>query len=198
MKKYTEILSIANSNNGLITTNMIVDAGYLRSNINYLLKLGSLIRVSRGVYKVPNGVEDDFLNLQTKYKKGIYCLETALYLHKLIDIKPNNIQMTFPKTYNYSNPKNDGILCNNSVEPYYSLGIESIISPQGNILRAYNLERTLCDILKPVKNRGLKFIREILQKYMLKENKNISFLSECSRALKVEKELKLHLELLTL
>ena len=39
MKKYTEILNIANSNNGLITTNMIVDAGYLRSNTNYLLKI---------------------------------------------------------------------------------------------------------------------------------------------------------------
>lgn len=198
MTKYTEILNIANSNNGLITTNMIVDAGYLRSNINYLLKLGLLIRVSRGVYKIQDAVEDEFLNAQTKYKKGVFCLETALYLHNMIDEKPNKIQMTFPKTYNYTNPKKNGIICNNSVEPQYSLGIENVISPRGNIVRAYNLERTICDILKPVKNRGLRFIRETLQKYMLKENKNIAFLSQCARDLKVEKELKLHLELLTL
>lgn len=190
------ILEVAKQNNGIITTAMVVAAGFPRGSLKYLVDNGRLERVSRGVYTLPEAWEDEFVNIQSRYKRGIFALDTALFLCDLTDRTPGRFHMTFPGTYNLSRPKNDGILCSGSKEPLYSLGVEDLVTPGGNSVRAYGAERTLCDILKPRNHTDVQVVTDAFKRYTARKDKNILRLSEHARILKVEERLRSYLEVL--
>ena len=94
------IMELAKNNNGIITTAMVVKTGLSRGVLKYLSDSGSLVRVSRGVYTLPKVWEDEFVNIQSRYKRGVYALDTALFLCGLTDRTPVRFHMFFPSTYN--------------------------------------------------------------------------------------------------
>ncbi|MBR2880788.1 MAG: type IV toxin-antitoxin system AbiEi family antitoxin domain-containing protein, partial [Prevotella sp.] len=106
------LIDLAKQNNGIITAKMATEAGILNGSIKYLVDNGKLERVARGVFVLPDAWEDEFVTWQSKYKRGIYSLDTALFLLDLTDRTPGKFNMTFPSKYNVSNPKKDGIICN--------------------------------------------------------------------------------------
>ena len=118
-----KLLEIAKQNNGIITAAMVAQAGISRGTLKYLSDTGVLEKVSRGVYTLPEVLEDEFVTIQSRYKRGIFSLETALFLCNLTDRTPYRFHMTFPSTYNLSGPKQEDIFCSGSKEPLYSLGI---------------------------------------------------------------------------
>ena len=191
-----QILELAKQNNGVVTTAMVVNAGFSRGSLKYLSDTGSLERVSRGVYTLPEVWDDEFVNIQSRYKRGIYSLDTALFLCDLTDRTPVKFHMVFPSTYNLSNPKQDGILCSSAKEPFYSLGVTDLITPGGNKVRCYSAERTLCDILKPKNHTDVQVVADAYKRYAAGKDKNIPLLSEYARALKVEEKLRSYLEVL--
>lgn len=191
-----QIVELAKQNNGVITTAMVVNAGFSRGSLKYLSDTGRLERVSRGVYTLPDVWEDEFVSIQNRYKRGIYSCETALFLCNLTDRTPMKFHMVFPSAYNLSNPKRDGIICKGSKEPFYSLGITELITPAGNKVRCYSTERTLCDILKPGNHIDIQVVTDAFKQYAAKKNKNIPLLSEYAGVLNVENKLRSYLEVL--
>lgn len=196
MKHSQEILNLATKNNGIITTAMAVEAGFPRGSLKYLADKGELEHVSRGVYTLPEVWADEFVNIQSRYKRGIFSLGTALFLCDLTDRTPGKYHMTFPSTYNLSGPKEDGILCSGSKEPLYNMGIEEMATPGGNIVRAYGIERTLTDILRPRNHTDVQVVTDAFKRYAARRIKNIPLLSEYAGILKVEKRLRSYLEVL--
>ena len=75
-----KILELTKQNNGIITTAMVVRAGISRGTLKYLSDTGGLEKVQRGVYTLPEVWEDEFVNIQSRFKRGIFSLETALFL----------------------------------------------------------------------------------------------------------------------
>lgn len=86
--------------------------------------------------------------MQRKYGRGIYSHDTALYLPGYSDRTPAQYTMTFPKGYNTPSLKQENILVRRVVPENYSFGVLELQSPCGNPIRVYDLERTLCDILR--------------------------------------------------
>lgn len=196
MNNSQKILNIAKKNNGMITTAMVVDAGFSRGSLKYLTDCGKLEKAARGVYTLPEVWEDEFVNLQNRYKRGVFSLDTALFLSDLTDRTPRKYHMTFPGTYNLTGPKKSGISCSGSKEPYYSMGIAEKATPSGNIVRAYSAERTLCDILQGRNHVDVQIITDAFKRYMARKDKNVPLLSEYAHALCVEKRLRSYLEVL--
>ena len=79
-------------------------------NIKTLLNSGKIERTARGVYILPEIWEDEFVNLQARFRKGIFSNETALFLLDLTDRTPNRFDMTFTETYNLTNVKKEQII----------------------------------------------------------------------------------------
>ena len=160
MDSTTKIIELASQNNGIVTAAMISSAGISRGSLKYLADTGRLDQVSRGVYTLPEVWEDEFVSIQERYKRGVFALDTALFLHDLTDRTPHKFHMAFPYGYNTSSPKAAGILCSCKKEPYYSLGIALVDTPAGNTVRAYNAEKTLCEILKPISHTDIQIITD--------------------------------------
>ena len=105
MTQQTTVMNLVHANNGMLTTAMAVKNGISRGILGYMVKQGTLLRASRGVYTLPDVWDDEFLNLQTRFKRGIFSHETALFLWNLTDRTPITYHMTFPTNYNLSNPR---------------------------------------------------------------------------------------------
>jgi len=191
-----EIIKMAKQNNGTVTTAMVVAAGISRGNIKYLVDKGLIEKAARGVYILPEAWEDEIFNLQNRFKRGIYSHETALFLWDLTDRTPNSYHMTFPTNYNLTKPKEENIRCVQCKEGLYDLGVAKVLTPGRNTVRAYSIERSLCDILRPQSHVDIQVVTEAFKRYVTGSNKNIPVLSEYAKILKVEKKLRSYLEVL--
>ena len=196
MNRTQQILNMAEQNNGVVTSSMVVDAGLSRGCLKYLADLGKLEKTARGIYILPDVWEDEFVSLQERFKRGIYSLETALFLWNLTDRTPGKFHMTFPGTYNLSKPKAEGILCSGAKEPYYSLGITKVQTPSGNAVAVYDAERTLCDVLRARNRVDVGIVTDAFKHYAALKEKNIPLLSQYAKTLKVEEKLRSYLEVL--
>ena len=196
MNQTDEIIKLAEKNHGMVTAHMVADAGYLRGILKYLADRGKLERVSRGVYTLPEAWEDEFVSLQSRYKRGVYSHETALFLCDLTDRTPARMNMTFPGSYNMTSPKKEGILCSCAKEPFYSMGITEFKTPGGNLVRAYCAERTLCDILKTRSQTDVQVITDSFRRYVARKEKDIPLLSEYAKVFHIDKKLRPYLEVL--
>lgn len=191
-----EIIKIAKENNGMITTAMVVAAGFSRGNIKYLVDKGMLEKSVRGVYILPEAWDDEIFNLQNRFKRGIYSHETALFLWDLTDRTPDKYHMTFPANYNLTKPKEERIRCVQCKKALYDLGAAEVTTPGGNTVRAYSVERTLCDILRLRNCVDIQVVADAFKHYSTRTDKNIPVLSEYAKILKVETKLRAYLEVL--
>ena len=196
MNRTQQILVMAKQNNGIVTSSLVVKAGLSRGCLKYLADLGKLEKTARGIYILPDVWEDEFVSLQERFKRGIYSLETALFLWNLTDRTPGKFHMTFPGTYNLSKPKAEGILCSCAKEPYYSLGITKVQTPSGNAVAVYDAERTLCDVLRARNRVDVGIVTDAFKRYAALKEKNIPLLSQYAKMLKVEEKLRSYLEVL--
>lgn len=198
MTNAERILEILKKNNGVITTSEVTASGISRGSLKHLVDTGVLERASRGVYQLADVWDDEMYHLQVRYKKGIFSGETALYLHDLTDRTPSRFQMTFPNGYNLTNVKKENIRCNRVIKKLYDMGVQEIKTPAGNIVRTYNMERTLCDILRTQSNTDIQIVSDAFKRYARRNDKNIPLLSKYAKELRVETKLRSYLEVLQL
>lgn len=196
MKNTERIIEMMKNNNGTVTTAQVTDAGISRSTLKLLLNRGLIEKAERGVYILPEVWEDEIFNMQQRYRKGIFSLDTSLFLHGLTDRTPNKYHMTFPLNYNISNVDKTSIISNRVKLDLYGLGKVKVKTPSGNEVYCYNSERTLCDILKTRSKTDIQLISEVFKNYVRSNNKDIRLLSEYSRIIGVEKRLRNYLEVL--
>ena len=191
-----EILNMAKENNGTVTSAMVDGAGFSRGNIKYLVDNGMLEKTARGIYILPEVWEDEMYHLQNRFKRGIYSHETALFLFDLTDRTPNRYYMTFPLNYNLTKAKNENIRCMQCKPDLYELGITEAVTPGGNTVRVYNVECTLCDILRTYSHIDIQIVSEAYKRYATRKDKNIPLLSEYAKKFRVEDKVRNYLEVL--
>lgn len=196
MNKANNIIEMMKKNSGVITTAQITAAGISRSSLSYLLEKGDILRSERGVYILPEVWDDEMFNVQQRYRRGIFSLDTALFLVELTDRTPIKYHMTFPHNYNISNVDNSKVIANRVKKELHELGKVSLKTPGGNKVFCYNAERTLCDILKTRNKTDIQIVSQAFKNYIKSESKNIVLLSDYSKKIGVEKRMRSYLEVL--
>ena len=133
---------------------------------------------------VSSAWEDDFSLLQRRYRRGIYSHDTALYLLGYSDRAPARCIMTFPKGYNAPSLKQELINVRRAVPKLYSLGVTELKSLCGSPIRAYDLERTLCDILRG-EGSDIQIVVPAMQRYAASREKDLNKLMQYAEKLRV-------------
>ena len=191
--KAKELLGTAQA--GTVTTKQITAAGLHRGVLKKLVASGDLYRFGRGIYVCSNAWEDDFYLLQHKYGRGIFSHDTALYLLGYSDRAPVKYVMTFPKGYNAPSLRNENVAIKRVMPENYSFGIVNLSSPCGNPIRVYNLERTLCDILRG-KGSDIQIIAPAMKRYAVSSGKDIHKLLQYADQLHVKSKVLRYMEVL--
>jgi predicted transcriptional regulator of viral defense system len=181
---------------GIVTSKQVTEAGFHRSVLSELVEAKELMRISRGVYLKPTAWEDELYLLQYRFGRGIFSHETALYLHGMTDRTPARFTMTFPWGYNAASLKDENLTTKRVVKEYYELGVMAMPSPAGNIIRVYDIERTLCDIVRGNNTCDIQVVNQAMKQYAQSKGKDIQKLMGYAEKLRVKPKVLNYMEVL--
>lgn len=194
MTHIENIKDLIKKHNGVVTSAMLTKNNIPRFYLKKMTDGGELLCVCRGIYVTPDSWEDEMFILQAKFPKGIFSHETALYIHNLTDRTPMKYSMTFPHGYHTSSVVEENITERHSISELYNLGITTANSPCNNKIKLYNIEKTLCDIVKS--NCDIQMVNEAMKRYARSKDKNIKLLYEYAEILRVKNKISNYMEVL--
>jgi predicted transcriptional regulator of viral defense system len=190
------IRGILKDHNGILFTSDLAELGIPRTYLSILLKNGEIQRVSRGIYSAADYMIDEMASIQARFKVAIFSHETALFLLGLTDRAPLFYSVTVRTGYNASPLKTSGAKVYFVNRDLYPVGLLIMKSPHGNDIRTFNLERTVCDVLRSRNQMDIQFVNEMLKKYIRHQNRNIDRLYDYARQFRVQKIVREYIEVL--
>ena len=196
MTNAEKIIKIANENNGYVTTKQVKDANINTVELTRLVEQNKLERITRGYYAIPNSFCDDYYKYQLKSKNCIFSHSTALYFYDLSDRTPLYFDMTVPVGYSGSLSKDKNVTLHYVKKELLELGLTTVESPFGMKLRIYDLERTICDIVKYRKHMDKEIFTKALKRYSKLKQKNLLKLMKYAKKLNVDKKVLEYMEVL--
>ncbi len=192
----SDVAKMARENNGYISSAQVTSAGMPRRLLAEAVAAGELVQVERGLYALPDTWEDELYITQHRFSRGIFSDETALYLHGMTDRAPFSLTMTFPRSYNASAARGAGIVCRTCADDVLGLGRCEVRTPYGNSVRAYDIERALCDIVRGQKVVDSQVVVPAMRAYAANRDRNVSKLMGYARKLGVERKIRSYMEVL--
>lgn len=184
------------SSKGIITSKIANEHDIHREYLSEYVEQGKLERISHGIYIAPHVWEDRMLILQLRKHKMIYSHETALHLHKLTVMNPRTYHVTVPTGYNTSKLHQEGLIVHTIKKDLLNMGICSIQTDLGNEIRLYNMERTICDILRDRNHQDTTLVSESLKGYLLRPDRDLAKLMQFASYFRIDKILNYYLEVL--
>lgn len=181
---------------GVVTAKFAAAHGVHREYLSEFVRQGKLERISHGIYITPDVWEDKMLILQLRKEKMIYSHETALFLHGLTDKNPTVYCVTVPAGYHTSKLHQEGLVVHTVKKEFLELGVCIKQTIFGNDVKTYNMERSICDILRDRHNRDITVMSNALKRYVKKQDKDLEQLMKCANFLRVEKILRSYLDVL--
>lgn len=171
--------------NGYLTTKEVTNNNIPRTYLTKLIKENKIERVSHGVYIKKNVLVDEFVVLQSKSKYAIYSNTTALYLHGFSNRIPIKYDITIKSGYKGSLQKEDSINLFYTKNELLDLGVINYKLDSGNIIRVYDLDKTICDIIKNKKKIDAEIFNKAIREYFYSKKKNTLKLYEYAKKMNI-------------
>ena len=183
MKYKNEILKLFN--NGYLTTKDVVEHNIPKIYLSRLVDEHIIERVTRGVYIKSNDIPDDMVVFQNKSKNAIYSHMTALYLYGLSNRIPIKYDITVNQGYNGTLQKENNVNLFYVKRDLLNLGLTTYMLDSGYEIKVYDLERTICDIIKNKNRLDQEVVNKAIREYFYSNNKNILKLYEYAKKLRI-------------
>jgi predicted transcriptional regulator of viral defense system len=190
------VFKLLDANKGFITSTQATEAGIARRTLSSLVDAKIIYRAARGIYALPETMEDEMYFLQYQYSKGVFSNDTALYLHGMSDRTPISYTLTFPHGYNAPSIRNQNVKTKYVTSETYDLGITEVPSPCGNPLIVYDTPRTLCDIVKGSNSCDIQIVNQAMKAYVTSNTKDIALLIDYAEKLRVKARILRYMEVL--
>ena len=187
------IESIMKMNNGYVTSKELSNLGIHRMYLNIMKKNGMIERVGNGIYIDSNKIEDSYFVFGLELSNIIYSHMTALYFHGLSIKAPNDkYDITVQNNYfNYKIKKHEVFYVDKDI---YKLGLIELETPMGNKVRAYDIERCICDIIRSKNRMDSEHIKYSIREYLKRKDKNLQKLSMYAEKLGIKEEVMNYIE----
>ena len=192
-----EILQeLIEQNNGYLMTSMVMEKGITKPYLAKYVKENSLEKVARGVYITEDVWPDELYIMHVRNAAAIFSGETALYLHNLLDREYSEICITVPKGYNATHLKTEHVQIRYATKDFYELGACMVPSSCGNMVRAYDRERCICDLISERNRIEVQNFQTAIKEYMSSKDKKLSKLIEYAEKLGIRDEVMKYVEVL--
>lgn len=182
--------------NGTLLTLDLKGTNIPREYLKILVERGKLERVYRGVYVSTETFEDVMYYMQHKYPKIIYSHETALYFHGLTDRTPMKYSITVPSDYKVLKTSFKNFKIYYIKMDLYNLGMTDGVTSFGNNIKVYNVERTICDMIRSRNIIDIQIVNESMKRYVKLKTADYGLLGEYAKLMNVENIIQKYMEVL--
>ena len=183
-------------NNGYLLTSQVVDAGISKTYFKEIIRKLQLEKVAKGIYISPDIWADELYIDCLVSKTIIFSHETALYLHGLMEREPAAVCVTVPRTYNATALRKKGYRVSSVTNDLLDLGKTKVKTNYGNDVRVYDMDRTVCDIIKVKEKIDIQIFHTAIKEYMKSKSKNLTHLMQYARILRIEDKVRLYTEVM--
>lgn len=181
-----ELDRILEEGDGVITASAAAKAGISKDSFYRYVRNRGLERQSRGIYLSKDALPDEFALLQARFPKAVFSHDTALFLHSLSEREPIPLSVSVESGYNSPSLKGQGVRIHYVKPEWHSMGVVDVKTPDGNLVRAYDKERTICDVIRRRANIDVAEFNYALKSYISSKDKDLVLLSEYARAMNME------------
>ena len=192
----TVFLNIAKSYGGIISASIAAKYGISKAVLYKLCRANKIYRSAKGQYILPGDMQDELLAISNRSKRIIFSHETALYLHGISDRTPFEHTVTAPSGCIPSAAIKSECKVYYIKPDLFELGKTIMRTPAGNDVPAYDLERTICDIIRSRNKLGTETFIAALKRYVVNPKKDLNILNSYAKKMGVSNILHQYLEVL--
>lgn len=196
MDYMVELAAVAKKHGGIIETKTAAQHGISKAMLYKLCKEEKISRIAKGQYILPDDLQDELLSIANRSDKIIFSHETSLFLHGISDRTPFEHTVTAPSGCIPS------AAIKSECKVYYikpellELGKTVLKTPAGNDVPVYDLERTVCDVVRSRNRIGTETFLAALKLYAASPKKDLNRLNAYAKELRVANVLRRYLEVL--
>ncbi len=153
--------------------------------------------VSRGIYSTEKNWIDELYILHLRCPNAVFSHDEAFYYYDLIDREPLIHTLTIYSGYNAHRLRAD-----NNCKVYtvkrelLNVGKTVVKDNNGNIIPMYNLERTICDLIRSRSNIEAQDFNSALKNYVSRKDKDLNRLMEYAKLFRVDNVIRRYMEVL--
>ena len=181
---------------GTVRTSQALKAGISKPAFYAYVKEQGLEKVAHGVYVSPDAWIDPMYLLSLRCGQAVFSHETALFFHDLTDREPIRYSITLKTGYNPSKLQADGFQVYTIKSNLHGIGVITSETPFGHQVPVYDMERTICDLLRSRNDIDIQVFRDALRGYGRRKEKDLRKLMRYAGIFHVEKQLRPYLEVL--
>lgn len=194
MNKNDILQQLIEKNNGYLLSAIASENNISKVVLSKYVREKGLERVARGVYITDDVWPDELFIIQVRNKAAIFSGETALFLHGLTDREYSEICISVPTGYNASHLKTRNLHVKYESKNRYALGVCTVPSMSGNMVKTYDRERCICDLISDRKKIEVQIFQSALKEYMTSKDKKLSRLVEYAEKLGMRDEVMKYVE----
>lgn len=184
---YTDKLDeLLDKSSGILTASAAARSGIPKDAFYRYVRNRGLEKNSHGVYVVKDAFLDELALLQVRFPKAVFSHDTALFLHGMSEREPIPLSVSVGSGYNSPSLKEQGVHIYYVKAEWHSLGVCEVTTPEGNEVRAYDKERTICDLIRKRRSLDVAEFNHAVKSYISSRDKNLARLSEYARTMNME------------
>lgn len=181
---------------GILLTKNAIEAGISKHRLYHYITEKKFEKVAHGIYASPEIWEDEFYILSLRCPQGVLSHDEALYFHDLIDREPMQRTITIYTGYGTGRLVADGIKVFTVKKDLLDLGKEYVTTCYGHEIPMYNLERTICDLIRSKSRFEIQDFQTALRTYVARSDKNLNRLMEYAVVFHVDKKIREYMEVM--
>ncbi len=194
---YERILkALSEQGNNIITTAAAEAAGISRAMLSKLCKGGKIQRIAKGQYMLADDMPDELLSISLRTEHLIFSHETALFLHGISDRTPFVHSITTPTSKVPSPSLRDECKVYYIKPELFEMGRSEMETTFGNRVPCYDLERTVCDIIRSRNKMGIETFLAALKQYAASPKKDLNRLNIYAKKMRLTTLVRQYLEVL--
>ncbi len=169
--------------------------GISNYEISKLIKEEIITKLYQGVYTLGDINNIQITDINVIVENGIISLTSAAYYYKLTSGETGKITLTLDREQKPPKLPYDLFCYYYTTSRFYDIGLK-VIDQNGRKIKIYDVERTVCDMIKHRSKYDLQMVREVIENYLSRDDCDVDKLIAYSKELRVYNVLIQYLEIL--
>ena len=196
LERFAQLDGLLAEQDGMLQTSQAVARGIVKPIFYEYIKERKLEQVAHGIYVSEDTWIDAMFLLHLRCGQAVFSHESALFFHDLTDREPSPYAITVRRGYSTTRIKAEGLSVYTIKPELFDVGVSSGQTPFGHTVPVYDMERTICDLLRSRSRIEIQTFQGALKAYARRKDKNLRALMQYAGMFKVEKILRQYLEVL--
>ena len=196
MSQFQQLDQLMERQDGMLRTGQVLAAGISKPVFYQFVQSRGLEQAAHGIYLSKDAWVDAMYLLHLRCPQAVFSHETALFFHDLTDREPLAYSITVKTGYNPTRLKDEGVQVFTIKAELHEVGLTTAQTPFGHDVPVYDMERTICDVLRSRSPIEMQTFQDAWNAYARRKDQDLRTLVRSAKLFRVEKILRQDLEVL--